>query len=161
MSRRPGGPESLAMSFHFSYRFKTSRGALLNWRSSRRCSRSSHTAAVCPCHIWHVKRRGLLASRTKRASRLAEIARQYTSRGWPVAGFTWWSSIFRMEPGIAVARRVGEDLQRPIESLAVLRAEIDSRGQALAFLDDHLKHVLRAGIDRHPAAQVRRSQPLT
>ena len=30
MSRRPGGPESRAMSFHFSYRFKISRGALLN-----------------------------------------------------------------------------------------------------------------------------------
>jgi hypothetical protein len=43
------------MSFHFSYRLRTSRGGLANCRSSRRCSNSSHTYQVCPCHLWDVK----------------------------------------------------------------------------------------------------------
>lgn len=42
ISRNPDGPEIRAMSFHFSYRFKTSRGAELSCLSTRRCSSIRH-----------------------------------------------------------------------------------------------------------------------
>ena len=42
MRPKPGGPDRIATSFHFSYRFRMSRGALARCRSTRRCSKTCH-----------------------------------------------------------------------------------------------------------------------
>src|SRR3970040_388796 len=42
ISRNPGGPDSMAMSFHFSYRMRISRGADDSCLSTRWCSSMRH-----------------------------------------------------------------------------------------------------------------------